>query len=100
MAHQPTKPGADETGTVQRHCRHHPALHLELPEVRPGTGEAGLGGGGGHARGGHTSCCRRDLAKGGTVEYTNEKHTLGLAPNSTARRQLASLLEGTSDQSV
>ena len=50
--------------------------------------------------GGHTTCCRRDLAKGGTVEYTNEKHTLGLAPNSTARRQLASLLEGTSDQSV
>ncbi|XP_059941397.1 piezo-type mechanosensitive ion channel component 1 isoform X6 [Mesoplodon densirostris] len=43
---------------------------------------------------------QRDLAKGGTVEYTNEKHTLGLAPNSTARRQLASLLEGTSDQSV
>lgn len=42
----------------------------------------------------------RDLAKGGTVEYTNEKHTLGLAPNSTERRQLASLLEGTSDQSV
>ncbi|TKC36611.1 hypothetical protein EI555_017008 [Monodon monoceros] len=43
---------------------------------------------------------QRDLAKGGTVEYTNEKHTLGLAPNSTARRQLASLLEGTSEQSV
>ncbi|XP_040838170.1 piezo-type mechanosensitive ion channel component 1 [Ochotona curzoniae] len=43
---------------------------------------------------------QRDLAKGGTVEYTNEKHTLGLAPNSTERRQLASLLEGTSDQSV
>lgn len=42
----------------------------------------------------------RDLAKGGNVEYTNEKHTLDLAPNSTARRQLASLLEGTSDQSV
>lgn len=42
----------------------------------------------------------RDLAKGGTVEYTNEKHTLDLAPNSTERRQLASLLEGTSDQSV
>ncbi|XP_058384443.1 piezo-type mechanosensitive ion channel component 1 isoform X4 [Diceros bicornis minor] len=43
---------------------------------------------------------QRDLAKGGNVEYTNEKHTLDLAPNSTARRQLASLLEGTSDQSV
>ncbi|XP_054553591.1 piezo-type mechanosensitive ion channel component 1 [Talpa occidentalis] len=43
---------------------------------------------------------QRDLAKGGTVEYTNEKHVLDLAPNSTERRQLASLLEGTSDQSV
>ncbi|XP_007937421.2 piezo-type mechanosensitive ion channel component 1 [Orycteropus afer afer] len=43
---------------------------------------------------------QRDLAKGGTVEYTNEKHTVDLAPNSTARRQLASLLEGTLDQSV
>uniref|UniRef100_A0A8C3WR28 Piezo non-specific cation channel R-Ras-binding domain-containing protein n=1 Tax=Catagonus wagneri TaxID=51154 RepID=A0A8C3WR28_9CETA len=43
---------------------------------------------------------QRDLAKGGTVEYTNEKHTLDLAPNSTERRQLASLLEGTSEQSV
>nr|XP_025716089.1 piezo-type mechanosensitive ion channel component 1 isoform X6 [Callorhinus ursinus] len=43
---------------------------------------------------------QRDLAKGGTVEYTNEKHTLDLAPNSSERRQLASLLEGTSDQSV
>uniref|UniRef100_A0A671FE17 Uncharacterized protein n=1 Tax=Rhinolophus ferrumequinum TaxID=59479 RepID=A0A671FE17_RHIFE len=43
---------------------------------------------------------QRDLAKGGTVEYTNEKHTLDLAPNSTERRQLASLLDGTSDQSV
>lgn len=45
------------------------------------------------------STCR-DLAKGSTVEYTNEKHTLELAPNSTERRQLARLLEGTSDQSV
>ncbi|KAM5263725.1 piezo-type mechanosensitive ion channel component 1 [Ctenodactylus gundi] len=43
---------------------------------------------------------QRDLAKGSTVEYTNEKHTLELAPNSTERRQLARLLEGTSDQSV
>ncbi|KAM9192088.1 piezo-type mechanosensitive ion channel component 1 isoform 2-T2 [Dugong dugon] len=43
---------------------------------------------------------QRDLAKGGTVESTNEKHTLDLAPNCTARRQLASLLEGTLDQSV
>ncbi|KAK2085693.1 Piezo-type mechanosensitive ion channel component 1 [Saguinus oedipus] len=43
---------------------------------------------------------QRDLAKGGTVEYANEKHMLALAPNSTERRQLASLLEGTSAQSV
>uniref|UniRef100_A0A8C5Y486 Piezo type mechanosensitive ion channel component 1 (Er blood group) n=2 Tax=Microcebus murinus TaxID=30608 RepID=A0A8C5Y486_MICMU len=43
---------------------------------------------------------QRDLAKGGTVEYTNEKHTLDLAPNSPERLQLASLLEGTSAQSV
>lgn len=43
---------------------------------------------------------QRDLAKGGSVEYTNEKHTLELAPNSTARRQLAQLLEGRPDQSV
>uniref|UniRef100_A0A8C7B469 Piezo type mechanosensitive ion channel component 1 (Er blood group) n=1 Tax=Neovison vison TaxID=452646 RepID=A0A8C7B469_NEOVI len=43
---------------------------------------------------------QRDLAKGGTVENTNEKHTLDLAPNSTERRQLASLLEGTSDQVI
>ncbi|XP_071460531.1 piezo-type mechanosensitive ion channel component 1 isoform X3 [Marmota flaviventris] len=43
---------------------------------------------------------QRDLAKGGKVEYTNEKHTLELAPDSSARRQLARLLEGTSDQSV
>ncbi|KAG3256695.1 piezo type mechanosensitive ion channel component 1, transcript variant X2 [Ictidomys tridecemlineatus] len=42
----------------------------------------------------------RDLAKGGKAEYTNEKHTLELAPDSSARRQLARLLEGTSDQSV
>lgn len=51
-------------------------------------------------RGSHCTLACRDLAKGGTVEYTNEKHTLDLAPNSTERRQLASLLEGTSDQSV
>ena len=42
----------------------------------------------------------RDLAKGGKVEYTTEKHTVELAPNSTARRQLAGLLEGRLDQSV
>lgn len=75
----------------------HPVLYLELPEVHPGRGTTSRA---------HTPhrvilcpCCR-DLAKGGSVEYTNEKHTLDLAPNSTARRQLASLLEGTSDQSV
>uniref|UniRef100_A0A5F8G4L5 Piezo type mechanosensitive ion channel component 1 (Er blood group) n=1 Tax=Monodelphis domestica TaxID=13616 RepID=A0A5F8G4L5_MONDO len=43
---------------------------------------------------------QRDLAKGGTVEYTNDKHTMDLTPNSTERRQLASLLEGTSNQPV
>ncbi|XP_074142306.1 piezo-type mechanosensitive ion channel component 1 isoform X2 [Sminthopsis crassicaudata] len=43
---------------------------------------------------------QRDLAKGGKVEYTNDKHTLDLAPNSTERRQLASLLEGTTTQPV
>ncbi|XP_069871871.1 piezo-type mechanosensitive ion channel component 1-like [Dipodomys merriami] len=43
---------------------------------------------------------QRDLAKGGSVEYTNEKHTLELAPNSTERQQLARLLDGTSDHSV
>lgn len=51
-------------------------------------------------RGSRCVLARRDLAKGGTVEYTNEKHTLDLAANSSERRQLASLLEGTSDQSV
>ena len=75
----------------------HPALHLEPPEVHPGRGAAPRG----HTPHRVTLCrCHRDLAKGGSVEYTNEKHTLDLAPNSTARRQLASLLEGTSDQSV
>ncbi|XP_072492429.1 piezo-type mechanosensitive ion channel component 1 isoform X2 [Notamacropus eugenii] len=43
---------------------------------------------------------QRDLAKGGTVEYTNDKHTMDLTPNSTERRQLASLLEGTTNQAV
>ncbi|XP_034378846.1 piezo-type mechanosensitive ion channel component 1 isoform X2 [Arvicanthis niloticus] len=43
---------------------------------------------------------QRDLAKGGNVEYTNEKHTLELAPNSMERRHLAQLLEGRPDQSV
>lgn len=62
----------------------------------------GWGGtrGGCSRSGSHRALARRDLAKGGTVEYTNEKHTLDLAPNSSERRQLASLLEGTSDQSV
>nr|XP_020844820.1 piezo-type mechanosensitive ion channel component 1 isoform X3 [Phascolarctos cinereus] len=43
---------------------------------------------------------QRDLAKGGTVEYTNDKHTMDLTPNSTERRQLANLLEGTTNQAV
>ncbi|KAM4833463.1 LOW QUALITY PROTEIN: piezo-type mechanosensitive ion channel component 1 [Thomomys bottae] len=43
---------------------------------------------------------QRDLAKGGRVEYTNEKHTLELAPNSTERQQLARLLDGSSDHPV
>ncbi|XP_074057317.1 piezo-type mechanosensitive ion channel component 1 isoform X2 [Macrotis lagotis] len=43
---------------------------------------------------------QRDLAKGGTVEYSNDKHTMDLSPNSTERRQLASLLEGTTSQAV
>ncbi|KAM9069090.1 piezo-type mechanosensitive ion channel component 1 isoform X2 [Sarcophilus harrisii] len=43
---------------------------------------------------------QRDLAKGGTVEYTNDKHTMDLSPNSTERRQLAGLLEGTTTKPV
>lgn len=57
-------------------------------------------GGWTHHSGSRCVPTHRDLAKGGTVEYANEKHMLALAPNSTARQQLASLLEGTSDQSV
>ncbi|XP_060109846.1 piezo-type mechanosensitive ion channel component 1 [Heteronotia binoei] len=38
---------------------------------------------------------QRDLGKGGTVEYTSEKHTMDLKPNSTERRNLAGLLQGT-----
>lgn len=64
----------------------------------PGRGRAAVGEC--HRRGSRCARAPRDLAKGGTVEYTNEKHTLDLAPNSSERRQLASLLEGTSDQSV
>lgn len=74
------------------------------PHPSPGTSEGHPGQRAtskGHTPHQVTLCpCCRDLAKGGSVEYTNEKHTLDLAPNSTARRQLASLLEGTSDQSV
>lgn len=43
---------------------------------------------------------QRDLAESSTMEYTNEKHTLDTVPKSTIRWQLASLLEGTLDQSV
>ncbi|KAM4018686.1 piezo-type mechanosensitive ion channel component 1 isoform 1-T1 [Anomaloglossus baeobatrachus] len=38
---------------------------------------------------------QRDLAKGGTVEHTSEKHTKDLEPGSEVRMQLAELLEGT-----
>ncbi|XP_068116956.1 piezo-type mechanosensitive ion channel component 1 isoform X3 [Hyperolius riggenbachi] len=37
---------------------------------------------------------QRDLAKGGTVEHTFEKHTKDLEPGSEERMQLADLLEG------
>ncbi|KAL8195076.1 UNVERIFIED_CONTAM: Piezo-type mechanosensitive ion channel component 1, partial [Gekko kuhli] len=43
---------------------------------------------------------QRDLGKGGTVEYTSEKHTMDLKPNSTERRNLAGLLQGTHDAPV
>lgn len=38
---------------------------------------------------------QRDLAKGGTVEHTSEKHTKDLETGSEVRMQLADLLEGT-----
>ncbi|KAM8946470.1 piezo-type mechanosensitive ion channel component 1 [Pelodytes ibericus] len=37
---------------------------------------------------------QRDLAKGGTVEYTSEKHTEDLEPGSVVRKELADLLHG------
>ncbi|KAG9475069.1 hypothetical protein GDO78_003496 [Eleutherodactylus coqui] len=43
---------------------------------------------------------QRDLAKGGTVEHTSEKHTKDLEPGSEERMQLADLLEGTRDAAV
>ncbi|CAN2389469.1 positive regulation of cell-cell adhesion mediated by integrin [Pristimantis euphronides] len=43
---------------------------------------------------------QRDLAKGGTVEHTSEKHTKDLEPGSEVRLQLAELLEGTRDTAV
>ncbi|XP_056382032.1 piezo-type mechanosensitive ion channel component 1 isoform X2 [Hyla sarda] len=43
---------------------------------------------------------QRDLAKGGTVEHTSEKHTKDLEPGSEERMQLAELLEGTRDKAV
>ncbi|KAM3917927.1 piezo-type mechanosensitive ion channel component 1 [Leptodactylus fuscus] len=43
---------------------------------------------------------QRDLAKGGTVEHTSEKHTKDLEPGSEVRTQLADLLEGTLDTPV
>uniref|UniRef100_A0A8D0GSC4 Piezo type mechanosensitive ion channel component 1 (Er blood group) n=1 Tax=Sphenodon punctatus TaxID=8508 RepID=A0A8D0GSC4_SPHPU len=42
----------------------------------------------------------RDLGKGGTVEYSYEKHTMDLAPNSSVRSELAALLEGARNASV
>lgn len=78
-----------------------PTSPCASPGTSRGAARAGAGPGWGVARGGSRGVlARRDLAKGGTVEYTNEKHTLDLAANSSERRQLASLLEGTSDQSV
>uniref|UniRef100_H9GC02 Piezo type mechanosensitive ion channel component 1 (Er blood group) n=1 Tax=Anolis carolinensis TaxID=28377 RepID=H9GC02_ANOCA len=43
---------------------------------------------------------QRDLGKGGTVEYTSEKHTMDLNQSSAVRRSLAGLLEGTHNASV
>ncbi|KAJ6657195.1 hypothetical protein lerEdw1_002784 [Lerista edwardsae] len=38
---------------------------------------------------------QRDLGKGGTVEYTSEKHTMDLKQGSPERSRLAGLLQGT-----
>ncbi|KAM9302029.1 piezo-type mechanosensitive ion channel component 1 [Gastrophryne carolinensis] len=43
---------------------------------------------------------QRDLAKGGTVEHTSEKHTKDLEPGSEVRMQLADLLEGKRNTAV
>nr|XP_020644043.1 piezo-type mechanosensitive ion channel component 1 [Pogona vitticeps] len=43
---------------------------------------------------------QRDLGKGGTEEYTSEKHTMDLDQKSAVRRNLAGLLEGTRNASV
>ncbi|XP_028930668.1 piezo-type mechanosensitive ion channel component 1 isoform X3 [Ornithorhynchus anatinus] len=43
---------------------------------------------------------QRDLAKGGTVEHTNEKHTMDLEPGSPECLQLADMLQGSRDQPV
>ncbi|XP_061450529.1 piezo-type mechanosensitive ion channel component 1 isoform X4 [Rhineura floridana] len=43
---------------------------------------------------------QRDLGKGGTVEYTSEKHTMHLDQNSTVRSDLAGLLQGTHNAPV
>nr|XP_033798454.1 piezo-type mechanosensitive ion channel component 1 isoform X2 [Geotrypetes seraphini] len=43
---------------------------------------------------------QRDLARGGTVEYTSDKHTKDLEPGSPVRAELADLLQGTLDKPV
>ncbi|XP_063293700.1 piezo-type mechanosensitive ion channel component 1 isoform X1 [Pelobates fuscus] len=43
---------------------------------------------------------QRDLAKGGTVEHTFEKHTKDLEPGSPVRKELADLLQGVRDTPV
>ncbi|KAM4614365.1 piezo-type mechanosensitive ion channel component 1 [Discoglossus pictus] len=43
---------------------------------------------------------QRDLAKGGTVEHTFEKHTKDLEPGSMVRMELADLLRGARDTPV
>ncbi|XP_042294313.1 piezo-type mechanosensitive ion channel component 1 isoform X2 [Sceloporus undulatus] len=43
---------------------------------------------------------QRDLGKGGTVEYTSEKHTMDLDQGSAMRRSLAGLLGGTHNAPV
>ncbi|KAF7244690.1 Piezo-type mechanosensitive ion channel component 1 [Varanus komodoensis] len=43
---------------------------------------------------------QRDLGKGGKVEYTSERHTMDLNQESSVRKQLAALLQGTHDAPV